>query len=195
MRNDGVVVGSSLAIETGEQPTINSNEFRVGDTYRMGWTSTSGISGVLDTYFTRESAAIIQVGNDSIAAVNYTFKAGDGLGTDIAGASLTFAAGRSTGSATGGDLIFQTSNGSTSGASQNTLDERMRITDTGEIGIGESNPQRALHIKDVMRLEPRATAPAGPATGDIYIDSDGSQAACVYLNGAWVVMAGAGSCS
>jgi hypothetical protein len=40
----------------------------------------------------------------------------------------------------------------------------------GGFGIG-IQPQRALHINDVMRLEPRNTAPSSPAKGDIYFDN------------------------
>ncbi|MFC1682901.1 hypothetical protein ACFL0G_01670 [Candidatus Zixiibacteriota bacterium] len=39
------------------------------------------------------------------------------------------------------------------------------------VGIGTENPARKLHIDDVMRLEPRDTAPSIPSPGDIYIDS------------------------
>ena len=39
------------------------------------------------------------------------------------------------------------------------------------VGIGTTNPARKLHISDVMRLQPRATAPSSPAEGDIYYDS------------------------
>jgi hypothetical protein len=42
---------------------------------------------------------------------------------------------------------------------------------TGNVGIGTTSPARKLHISDVMRLEPRATAPVSPAEGDIYMDS------------------------
>ncbi len=38
------------------------------------------------------------------------------------------------------------------------------------VGIGTNNPQRSLHVKDVLRLEPRDTAPSNPARGDIYFD-------------------------
>lgn len=41
----------------------------------------------------------------------------------------------------------------------------------GNVGIGTDSPVRKLHVNDVMRLEPRATAPAGPAQGDMYFDS------------------------
>jgi PKD repeat protein len=42
---------------------------------------------------------------------------------------------------------------------------------SGRLGIGTTNPQRTCHIKDVMRLEPRADAPADSAEGDIYYDA------------------------
>jgi len=48
--------------------------------------------------------------------------------------------------------------------------ERMRLTNTG-LGIGTSTPARSLHVNDVMRLQPRNTAPTSPAKGDIYFDS------------------------
>ncbi len=40
------------------------------------------------------------------------------------------------------------------------------------VGIGTATPARALHINDVIRLEPRNTAPANPLEGDIYMDSN-----------------------
>jgi len=41
---------------------------------------------------------------------------------------------------------------------------------TSSIGIGVTNPVRPLHVNDVMKLEPRATAPSNPSKGDIYFD-------------------------
>jgi Concanavalin A-like lectin/glucanases superfamily len=41
----------------------------------------------------------------------------------------------------------------------------------GKMGINVCNPQRNLHVKDVLRLEPRSTAPDHPGEGDIYYDS------------------------
>lgn len=40
----------------------------------------------------------------------------------------------------------------------------------GNVGINTSSPQRPLHVKDVLRLEPRSTAPDNPSKGDIYFD-------------------------
>ena len=64
---------------------------------------------------------------------------------------------------------------------------------TTNLGIGRTNPQRLLHVNDAMRLEPRASAPASPALGDIYVDS--SEAVCVYVDSTWTKIAGAGSCT
>ena len=43
---------------------------------------------------------------------------------------------------------------------------------TGNVGIGVAIPQRKLHINDVMRLEPRSTAPSPAMPGDIYFDTE-----------------------
>jgi hypothetical protein len=58
------------------------------------------------------------------------------------------------------------------------------FVDSSRVGIGTSNPQRALHISDVMRLQPRASAPASPSEGDIYVNSTDHHIYC-YLNGVW----------
>jgi hypothetical protein len=54
----------------------------------------------------------------------------------------------------------------------------------GNVGIGTTSPARALHVSDVMRLQPRATAPASPAEGDIYMDST-THKLMVYDGTAW----------
>jgi hypothetical protein len=41
----------------------------------------------------------------------------------------------------------------------------------GNLGIGTNMPQRTLHVNDVMRLEPRSTAPLQPSAGDLYFDN------------------------
>ncbi len=41
---------------------------------------------------------------------------------------------------------------------------------SGNVGIGTTEPRRKLHVNDVMRLEPRNTAPSTPSKGDIYFD-------------------------
>jgi hypothetical protein len=63
-----------------------------------------------------------------------------------------------------GIITFSTNDGT-------TLNENMRIGDDGNVGIGTTNPKRKLHVSDVMRLEPRTTAPSSAAEGDVYYDS------------------------
>ena len=45
------------------------------------------------------------------------------------------------------------------------------VTKSGLVGVRTTNPQRQLHVNDVMRLEPRSSAPSSPAKGDIYFDN------------------------
>ena len=58
-------------------------------------------------------------------------------------------------------------------ASGTTPDIHIQGTGTtrGFVGIGTATPNRPLHVRDVMRLEPRNTEPSNPAEGDIYFDS------------------------
>jgi D-alanyl-D-alanine carboxypeptidase len=43
-------------------------------------------------------------------------------------------------------------------------------TTPGNVGVNVQTPQRNLHVKDVIRLEPRNEAPDNPKEGDIYYD-------------------------
>ena len=53
--------------------------------------------------------------------------------------------------------------------------------DVVRVGVGTMSPQRNLHVNNVMRLEPRATAPSSPSKGDIYMDN--SDNILKYFNG------------
>jgi hypothetical protein len=66
-----------------------------------------------------------------------------------------------------GKIIFKTAHEGSTGHGI----ERMRIDAEGRVGIGITNPQRTLHISDVIRLEPTLTAPSNPAEGDIYMNA------------------------
>jgi hypothetical protein len=61
---------------------------------------------------------------------------------------------------------------------------RVGPVSTGSVGINTDNPQQILHVNDVMRLEPRATAPANPSKGDIYMDGVGNKL-MVYDGTVW----------
>ena len=58
-----------------------------------------------------------------------------------------------------------------------SVDATMSVTDA-RVGIGTDRPARVLHVCDVMRLEPRATAPPNPSKGDIYMDDVTSTLRC-----------------
>ena len=60
----------------------------------------------------------------------------------------------------------------------------MVIDPSGSIGFGTTTPARKVHINDVMRLQPRATAPSSPAQGDIYFDSTDNKLK-VYDGSVW----------
>jgi hypothetical protein len=53
--------------------------------------------------------------------------------------------------------------------------ETVRMKGNGNVGIGTNSPARTLHVNDVMRLQPRGTAPSSPAAGDMYFDSTSSK--------------------
>lgn len=52
------------------------------------------------------------------------------------------------------------------------------------VGIGTKTPARSLHVSDVIRLQPRSSAPSSPAEGDIYMDSS-THKLMVYADGSW----------
>jgi len=56
------------------------------------------------------------------------------------------------------------------GISFQTTGIKFRVLSNGNVGIGTSFPARTLHVNDVMRLEPRNTAPGTPSKGDMYFD-------------------------
>lgn len=76
----------------------------------------------------------------------YTINGTGGSGTNIAGGNLQFAAGKATGSATGGDILFQTSDTGSSGASLQSLTTKMILKSTGFVGIGTSSPDARLEL-------------------------------------------------
>lgn len=49
---------------------------------------------------------------------------------------------------------------------------RLYIAEGGNVGIGTVTPARNLHVKDILRLEPRQDPPNNPSEGDIYMDGN-----------------------
>lgn len=69
-----------------------------------------------------------------------------GTTNNIAGGSLTLAGGQGKGTGAGGDIIFQVANQGSSGSSLNSLAEVARITDDGNVGIGDAAPGTLLQL-------------------------------------------------
>ena len=74
-----------------------------------------------------------------------------GSGTDISGADFTIA-GRPTGAGNGGSIIFQTAAAGTSGTSLQSLSERMRIDQNGNVGIGTTSPTQKLDVNGNINI-------------------------------------------
>lgn len=78
-----------------------------------------------------------------------------------------------------GDMFFRVY------VSQEFIPPPVVVTEEGRVGINEHQPARSLHVRDVLRLEPRDVAPEDPQPGDIYFDAN--LARLRYFNGTnWV---------
>jgi hypothetical protein len=109
----------------------------------------------------------------------FIFNAASSISTMRFGSALT--------SEATAELAFSRGDGSiriSQGATGSALNERMRIDNAGNVGIGTSSPVRPLHISDVMRLQPRNGAPSSPGAGDIYFDSADNKLKC-YDGSTW----------
>ncbi len=77
-----------------------------------------------------------------------TFQATGGEGTNIQGASTIIAGGKSTGNATGGSILFQTSDAGGSGTALRSLSTKATLLGTGNFGIGDTTPAATLTVGD-----------------------------------------------
>ena len=94
----------------------------------------------------------------------YTISGTRGTGTDIVGGALQLAGGPSTGTGLGGVIAFQTSSASTvSGSTVNTLTERMRIDQNGNVGIGSTQPLGKLDVAGSICLNGASCISSWPA--------------------------------
>ena len=156
----------------------DDNKFKIGL-----WTDYSEIGGLVDLQY---AMTIDTLGNVGIGTATPQSKlhidngflsftgAGStqGIVSNIAPfGTLKFYCGPYTGNASNGYFFRE----STVLGDVTSYNDLVRIaphsTDVVRVGIGIMGAQRNLHVKDVMRLEPRATVPSSAAEGDIYMDS------------------------
>jgi hypothetical protein len=154
---------------------INSNRTHTftstGGNLTVGGIETSTGNVAIDMQLTLNTNTIrVGTSNGTATPGNITISAPAGTGTDIAGGSLTLTGGASTGSGAGGPIVFSTAAAGASGTTVRAATERMRITSTGNVGIGTSSPSfvtgDGVHIRRegtaTLRVERTgATASAG----------------------------------
>jgi hypothetical protein len=134
----GIYYSSGIILSSGGTPYFHfgsgGNINKMGSTGLLAWGSgdatTSG-----DTFLSRESAAVIQLGTDVAAPVNQTLKSADGVGTDKAGANFTIEGGQGTGTGAGGTLFFATSKARTTASTANPYTNWMSIDSNGAVAI------------------------------------------------------------
>jgi hypothetical protein len=79
--------------------------------------------------------------------------------------------------------LFIIGNGNNDTARNNA----MVVLKNGNAGFGTNTPQRPVHIKGALRLEPLASSPSSPSKGDIFFDNTTNT--LKYYNGSiWVNM-------
>ncbi|HEY9171793.1 MAG TPA: hypothetical protein VI136_05870, partial [Verrucomicrobiae bacterium] len=91
-------------------------------------------------------------------------------GTVCGDLSAAVTSGQYSANASAGDFVIRSGAGSklllqnSSGSAAVTINNNL-------VGIGTPAPARTLHVSDVMRLQPRSSAPSSPGEGDLYYDS------------------------
>lgn len=135
-------IGSGLVVNTAihTNGSGQSNSLALNSGQMIGWCSASSAASagalrvLIDTMITRRSAANLCFGDfDAAAPVAQTIGPQSVVAgtSNTAGANWTLAASRGTGTGAGGDIIFQVAPAGSSGTSQNTLTEAVRIKSSG----------------------------------------------------------------
>lgn len=149
---DGYTAGSVLFAGAGGVAGQNNSNFK--------WTDTA-LTLQIGPLNGTQSNLFVDAANSAVYVNSATFRTNDGAATLGSGGGLQFGIGdagflsytpmasingslvNATGTELQGDLIFKTRSNGTAGQ---TLTERIRISNGGNIGIGNSNPQALLSI-------------------------------------------------
>lgn len=153
-----VVIGSAasasggLAVALGYGATASGAQGSIA----LGFGAISNQSNTLVVGGTAASTLISSgfFGNGitNTAPSTFTLNATGGSGTDIAGANLLFAGGKATGAASGGDILFQTSDAGVSSSTAQSLTTKLTVKANGNVGIGTTTPNETLHVMGNVRF-------------------------------------------
>jgi hypothetical protein len=135
-----------------------------GGSLTYGWNlagNKMSFNNVTDSLVTLQTSHSVTMSNTSEVNVGFDYGASDthtgdqgllkgsdsgGAGADSAGGTLYIASGRGTGNSTPSTLIFQTPTAGVSGTTRQTLNTRMTIDTTGNVGIGDTTPSKLFVV-------------------------------------------------
>jgi len=165
--NEAAGIWSTLAggyQNTSGNGNIDTATFVGGGYYNAVLSKYGTVCGGHNNIVDGAYSAILGGYKDSVAG-DYSFAFGDSVILTNT-ADNTFAFGRKFTTSSSSAVIF------------NDSDSPIKV------GIQTTDPKRALHVSDVLRLEPRDSAPSTPSEGDIYVNSTDHHIYC-YLGSAW----------
>ncbi len=164
---DNTVSGYSILIGQGTYTGGFSNSISLGSGAHNTDSNQLVIGG--DSSIGSITSAYIGKGATSASPVGFSLNATGGSGTDISGGSITIAGGKATGDASGGSIIFQTSDAGATGTTAQSLTTKMSLLANGDLGIG-TNPS-------FVKLGVRSSA-----GGQLQLEYDSSNFALFTVN-------------
>jgi hypothetical protein len=179
--NDGGA-SEGLAFDTSGNANFTGN---VG----IGTTASGDVLSVARTQAASTSATVTNTSTSAGSSASFIASAGSGSNTielGVNGPSTNFslqANGEAFLMSSGSGLLLWNNSNSPMRFATNSS-EAMRITGSGNVGIGTDTPARLLHVNGAARLTP-TTTPATPAAGDLFFDSAASNALKFYDGSAW----------
>ena len=137
-----VVDAGTIRLDNGTAgvPSLSFKSDTDTGLYRNGANNLSLTTNAVGKFHvTSNTTPTVVIGDEptiSSVPLSGVLRATSGNGTNIAGGALTIQGGFGTGSGAGGDISFQTAPAGSSGSSNNTLIERLRINQFGGVTIG-----------------------------------------------------------